>query len=63
MPARYGSSRLPRKPLIDLRGKPMIVHVADRVICALPSIDIWIAIYDNRIKNIGEEYGHNALLT
>lgn len=42
IPARYASSRLPRKPLLDIAGKPMIQHVwekaqqagADRVIIA-----------------------------
>jgi 3-deoxy-manno-octulosonate cytidylyltransferase (CMP-KDO synthetase) len=30
IPARYGSTRLPAKPLIDLCGKPMIQHVYER---------------------------------
>jgi 3-deoxy-manno-octulosonate cytidylyltransferase (CMP-KDO synthetase) len=30
IPARYGSSRFPGKPLADLGGKPMIVRVADQ---------------------------------
>ncbi|SNX29073.1 3-deoxy-manno-octulosonate cytidylyltransferase (CMP-KDO synthetase) [Polynucleobacter meluiroseus] len=30
IPARLGSTRLPRKPLADIGGKPMIVHVAER---------------------------------
>jgi len=30
IPARYGSTRLPAKPLIDLGGKPMIQHVYER---------------------------------
>ena len=63
IPARYGSSRLPGKPLIDLCGRPMIIHVAARGLFALPSIDIWIATDDDRIKKIVEGYGHNALLT
>ena len=31
IPARYASSRFPGKPLADVRGKPMVVRVADRV--------------------------------
>lgn len=27
IPARYASTRLPGKPLVDINGKPMIVHV------------------------------------
>ncbi len=27
IPARFSSTRLPGKPLVDINGKPMIVHV------------------------------------
>ena len=30
IPARYASTRLPGKPLVDIAGKPMIVHVMER---------------------------------
>ncbi len=30
IPARYASTRLPAKPLLDLGGKPMVVRVAER---------------------------------
>jgi 3-deoxy-manno-octulosonate cytidylyltransferase (CMP-KDO synthetase) len=63
IPARYNSSRLPGKPLIDLYGKPMIIHVADRVRSALPSIEIWIATDDNQIKKTVENFGYSALMT
>ncbi len=32
IPARLGSSRLPRKPLLEIAGKPMIQHVCDRAV-------------------------------
>lgn len=31
IPARYASTRLPGKPLLDIAGKPMVVRVAERV--------------------------------
>lgn len=34
IPARMASTRLPNKPLADICGKPMIVHVADRAAAA-----------------------------
>lgn len=48
IPARYASSRLPRKPLLDIAGKPMIQHVwekaqqagANRVIIATDHLEI-----------------------
>jgi len=33
IPARFASSRLPGKPLADINGKPMIVHVMERAGC------------------------------
>ncbi|MCL5501247.1 3-deoxy-manno-octulosonate cytidylyltransferase [Escherichia coli] len=30
IPARYASTRLPGKPLVDINGKPMVVHVLER---------------------------------
>lgn len=30
VPARLGSTRLPNKPLVDIGGRPMVVHVAER---------------------------------
>ncbi len=41
IPARMASTRLPNKPLADICGKPMIVHVADRAAAA--SLDaLWL---------------------
>ncbi len=34
IPARMASSRLPGKPLADIHGRPMIVHVLDRAAAA-----------------------------
>ena len=32
IPARYASTRLPGKPLLDIAGKPMLQHVYERAI-------------------------------
>jgi len=32
IPARMASTRLPNKPLADIHGKPMIVHVMERAL-------------------------------
>jgi len=32
IPARYASTRLPAKPLLDIAGKPMIQHVYERAV-------------------------------
>ncbi|KQN56826.1 MULTISPECIES: 3-deoxy-manno-octulosonate cytidylyltransferase [unclassified Erwinia] len=52
IPARYASTRLPGKPLVDIHGKPMVVHVmeralesgADRVIVATDNQDVARAV-------------------
>lgn len=40
IPARYASTRLPGKPLVDINGKPMIVHVLERA-NQVPSASSW----------------------
>ncbi|RKF51031.1 3-deoxy-manno-octulosonate cytidylyltransferase [Paraburkholderia fungorum] len=52
IPARYGSTRLPGKPLIDLAGKPMIVRVYERVKDALPASTVVVATDDERIQAV-----------
>lgn len=41
IPARYASTRLPGKPLVDINGKPMIVHVLERAVNQVPSASSW----------------------
>jgi 3-deoxy-manno-octulosonate cytidylyltransferase (CMP-KDO synthetase) len=58
IPARLGSTRLPRKPLADIGGKPMVIRVAERalqsnaqsVVVATDSIEIQAACDDHRIE-------------
>lgn len=63
IPARYGSSRLPGKPLIDLAGKPMVVRVYDAVRMALVDADIVVAVDDERIMTVLEAYGASGVMT
>lgn len=48
IPARYGSSRLPGKPLMDVCGRPMVVRVAEQALRAGASRVI-VATDDERI--------------
>lgn len=58
IPARLGSTRLPRKPLADIGGKPMVIRVAERakqsqaqsVIVATDSTEIQAACDEHRIE-------------
>ena len=54
IPARYGSSRLPGKPLKDILGHPMIWWVYKRV-CTVEKLDeVYVATDDERISSICE---------
>lgn len=48
IPARYASTRLPGKPLLDLAGKPMIQHVIERSLQSGASETI-VATDDDRV--------------
>lgn len=58
IPARLGSTRLPRKPLADIGGKPMVIRVAERaqqsnaqsVVVATDSSEIQTACDEHRIE-------------
>ena len=62
IPARIGSSRLPRKPLLDIAGLPMIVRVA-RCAAASGARGVVVATDDVEIQRIVEAAGHRAMLT
>jgi len=62
IPARYGSSRLPGKPLIDLCGKPMIQHVWERAKDTGVQ-DIVIATDDQRIFDVAKAFGADVVMT
>jgi 3-deoxy-manno-octulosonate cytidylyltransferase (CMP-KDO synthetase) len=62
IPARYGSTRLPGKPLLDIDGRPMVVHVAEKA-AASGATDIWIATDHIEIATAAEKHGFKACLT
>lgn len=65
IPARFGSSRLPGKPLLDIAGKPMIQHVFERALetGVNPDGDIVIATDDERILEVCHKFGAHAVMT
>ncbi len=62
IPARYGSSRFPGKPLVDLNGKPMIQHVYERAVACRAVTDVLVATDDERIKQAVERFGGRVVL-
>ena len=62
IPARFASTRLPGKPLLDLGGKPMVVRVAERA--ALSGADeVWVATDHPEVLAAARQHGQPALLT
>lgn len=62
IPARYASTRLPGKPLLEIAGQPMIIHVCKRAIEA-GAEDVVVATDDNRILNCVQAAGFQAVMT
>jgi len=63
IPARYGSSRLPGKPLVSLAGKPMIQRVFERAKLAKTAGRVIVATDDERIVSKVQEFGGEARMT
>lgn len=63
IPARYDSTRLPGKPLIDISGKPMIQHVYERAKLSRYLYKIIVATDDERILKTVRDFGGEAIMT
>jgi 3-deoxy-manno-octulosonate cytidylyltransferase (CMP-KDO synthetase) len=63
IPARYGSTRLPAKPLVPLAGKPMIQWVYERTKLAKSAGRVIVATDDDRILKVVQEFGGEARMT
>ena len=63
IPARARSTRFPNKPLANIAGLPMIIHVARKVEQALGIENTYIATDDDLIKQTCESYGYKAVMT
>jgi 3-deoxy-manno-octulosonate cytidylyltransferase (CMP-KDO synthetase) len=62
IPARYGSSRLPAKPLLEIAGKPMVVHVYERALRSQAQAVV-VATDDQRIADALQAYGATVVMT
>lgn len=63
IPARYGSTRFPAKPLAMIAGKPLIVHVYERVLAAQGLDAVYVATDDERIADAVAHLGAPVVLT
>lgn len=62
IPARYGSTRLPGKPLRDIDGVPMVVRVAQRALQA-GALQVVVAVDDPRIAEALASEGVDVCMT
>jgi len=63
IPARYGSSRLPGKALLDIEGKPLIQRVYERSLMASRAGRVIVATDDMRIADAAAAFGGEAVMT
>lgn len=63
IPARYGSTRLPGKPLKDICGKPMVWWVYTQSKKAKKVDEIYVATDDSRIAEVCEKYSIPYVMT
>ena len=62
IPARYGSTRLPGKPLLELAGKPLLQWVYERALrCGAD--EVVVATDDERIATVARGFGAPVMLT
>lgn len=62
IPARFASTRLPGKPLLDILGKPMIQHVYLRA-CQSKASAVTVATDDERIASAVRGFGGDVIMT
>lgn len=62
IPARYQSSRFPGKPLVDIKGKPMVQWVYEKAMQA-GARQVIVATDDARIHNAVEGFGGRVCMT
>jgi len=63
IPARYGASRFPGKPLAPLWGKPLVQHVWERA-REVPGLDrVIVATDDERIAVAARQFGAEVEMT
>jgi len=63
IPARYGSTRFPGKPLADISGKPMFLHVYERAIKCSELAKTVLATDDERILSAAKALNVPVLMT
>ena len=62
IPARYASTRLPGKPLLDVAGKPLIQYVVEQCLKS-NAVSVTVATDNREILDVVTAYGNVAVMT
>ena len=63
IPARFGSSRFPGKPLAKILGKELILRVADQCAKVFTKQNVYIATDDKRINDLCKKHDFKTIIT
>jgi 3-deoxy-manno-octulosonate cytidylyltransferase (CMP-KDO synthetase) len=63
IPARFGSTRFPGKPLALILGNPLIQWTYEQALQVTGLDSVWVATDDARIKECVESFGGQAIMT
>ena len=63
IPTRLGSTRLPSKPLLEIQGIPLIIHVYKRTKLSKLLDEVVICCDDKKILDVAKRFNANAILT
>lgn len=63
IPARYGSTRFPGKPLAEIKGKSMIQRVVEQAKSSAALCDVVVATDDERIEAHVKDFGGTVVMT
>jgi 3-deoxy-manno-octulosonate cytidylyltransferase (CMP-KDO synthetase) len=63
VPCRLESTRFPRKLLHDIKGRPLLLWVAERIAREAPEFPLYFAVDDELLRACVEDAGFNAIRT
>jgi 3-deoxy-manno-octulosonate cytidylyltransferase (CMP-KDO synthetase) len=63
VPCRLESTRFPRKLLHQIKGKPLVLWVAERITEQAPDFPLWFAVDDRLLADVLESAGFRWIMT
>lgn len=63
VPCRLESTRFPRKLLHPIKGKPLVLWVAERIARQAPEFPLWFAVDHELLRNVLDSAGFKTLMT